>query len=141
MTKRPPGILWITLIGLGLIGLIQLGVGVGDGSLAVVVAGLINLALVIGLYAGHRWAFVGLFAFIVVGTAFIVNEEPQGGLRYLVIHAPLVLPLIPSRNYFWKPHDPNEPVDALRCPTCGYSLIGLTEPRCPECGQQFRVPT
>ena len=26
-----------------------------------------------------------------------------------------------------------------RCPKCDYSLIGLTEPRCPECGASFQV--
>jgi hypothetical protein len=25
----------------------------------------------------------------------------------------------------------------VRCPLCGYSLIGLRELRCPECGAQF----
>ena len=25
----------------------------------------------------------------------------------------------------------------LRCPHCSYSLVGLTEPRCPECGTPF----
>jgi predicted RNA-binding Zn-ribbon protein involved in translation (DUF1610 family) len=25
----------------------------------------------------------------------------------------------------------------VRCPACGYSLIGLRELRCPECGEQF----
>jgi hypothetical protein len=27
--------------------------------------------------------------------------------------------------------------DGSRCRRCGYSLTGLTEPRCPECGQPF----
>ena len=26
---------------------------------------------------------------------------------------------------------------AKRCTKCGYSLKGLTEPRCPECGEPF----
>ena len=26
---------------------------------------------------------------------------------------------------------------AMRCTKCGYSLKGLTEPRCPECGEPF----
>jgi len=28
----------------------------------------------------------------------------------------------------------------LACPLCGYSLYGLPEPRCPECGYQFEWP-
>ena len=27
----------------------------------------------------------------------------------------------------------------VHCPTCGYSLIGLTELRCPECGTTFTI--
>jgi uncharacterized C2H2 Zn-finger protein len=27
----------------------------------------------------------------------------------------------------------------VRCPGCGYSLIGLRELRCPECGMQFTI--
>lgn len=38
-----------------------------------------------------------------------------------------------------------EPVQAktgeinVRCPKCGYSLVGLAELRCPECGERFTV--
>jgi DNA-directed RNA polymerase subunit RPC12/RpoP len=32
--------------------------------------------------------------------------------------------------------DPTQ-VDALRCPRCGYSLRGLDENLCPECGRRF----
>ena len=35
-------------------------------------------------------------------------------------------------------HD--EQVD-VHCPNCGYSLIGLTELRCPECGERFTIDT
>lgn len=31
----------------------------------------------------------------------------------------------------------HRPKKRLRCLACGYSLIGLTEPRCPECGEPF----
>jgi DNA-directed RNA polymerase subunit RPC12/RpoP len=27
----------------------------------------------------------------------------------------------------------------VRCPACGYSLVGLTELRCPECGTRFTI--
>jgi hypothetical protein len=29
--------------------------------------------------------------------------------------------------------------DSVVCPTCGYNLTGLKEPRCPECGTQFTL--
>jgi DNA-directed RNA polymerase subunit RPC12/RpoP len=28
---------------------------------------------------------------------------------------------------------------AVACPTCGYNMTGLTEPRCPECGSKFTL--
>ena len=30
-------------------------------------------------------------------------------------------------------------VDSIVCPKCGYSLTGLTEARCPECGVQYTL--
>ena len=29
--------------------------------------------------------------------------------------------------------------DSVVCPTCGYNLTGLSEPRCPECGSRFTL--
>ncbi len=37
-------------------------------------------------------------------------------------------------------YDDGEPIPQawdLRCQSCGYSLTGLTERRCPECGNKF----
>ena len=28
-----------------------------------------------------------------------------------------------------------------RCPKCGYSMVGLTQCRCPECGTTYRLET
>ncbi|MAE67839.1 MAG: hypothetical protein CMJ18_26595 [Phycisphaeraceae bacterium] len=30
-------------------------------------------------------------------------------------------------------------IGALACPTCGYSMMGLKEPRCPECGSRYTL--
>jgi hypothetical protein len=35
-------------------------------------------------------------------------------------------------------YDANGVLD-LRCPACGYSMVGLKEARCPECGQEFTL--
>ncbi|MEM6258659.1 MAG: hypothetical protein AAGI37_10145 [Planctomycetota bacterium] len=35
----------------------------------------------------------------------------------------------------------DKPNPSLDCPTCGYSLTGLTQPSCPECGQTVAIIT
>ena len=50
----------------------------------------------------------------------------MGGV--LLFFVPMVLMLGGAER-----HDP------LHCGKCGYNLTGLTEPRCPECGEPFDV--
>jgi len=46
------------------------------------------------------------------------------------------------RGYL-KKRDPRRPIPnaGLTCPNCGYSLTGLREHRCPECGRPFDLQT
>ena len=45
----------------------------------------------------------------------------------------------------WRRYDQDRPVsDAagqfdVRCPSCGYSMIGLFDTRCPECGEKLTL--
>jgi hypothetical protein len=72
-----------------------------------------------------RWRadlFVQVHPILVVAT-----------LGYLLLG---VLSVATVRNWrrVGKPDDPS------RCRQCGYSLIGLSAPRCPECGLPVRQP-
>ncbi len=52
-----------------------------------------------------------------------------GGTVFSIAFAPLIYRLY--KNDFAKT------VPAWVCKNCGYTLLGLTEPTCPECGQPF----
>ena len=36
-------------------------------------------------------------------------------------------------------HDPADGALDLRCPSCGYRMVGLRESRCPECGTAYTI--
>jgi hypothetical protein len=40
----------------------------------------------------------------------------------------------------WRPlHDRHDGFPDVRCPTCNYRMVGLTESRCPECGTAYTL--
>ena len=75
----------------------------------------------------HRVSFIP-----VARTKYFSLHQPylQVGLTY-----PFVAVLLPTLFVWWfvPKHRPGH------CQRCGYDLTGLTEPRCPECGQPFEA--
>ena len=141
MKRNPPGVLWIGLVALALISLIQAAFAIERNSVPLLVGVLLNLVLLGGLFTGQKWAYVLTLLFC--GGAFVVPLA-QGALTVamgtLAGNALVFGPMLLATPYFWGPPKSGLP-DPLRCPNCGYSLLGLTEPRCPECGQRFVPPT
>lgn len=99
--------------------------------------------------------FLGSLACILYGSSWWVHNEltylfwPESGL-VIGISASIVLLIFTvmetaaaTRQTLWRtiaaliaarlPKPPSEPT----CQTCGYALIGLPAPRCPECGTPF----
>lgn len=82
-------------------------------------------------------------------TVDLLNFIAQGSSYQTILASPTVLifvlvPLVMGHftlNYSRKLFDPDPalPVSAtsLNCAVCGYSLVGLPEQRCPECGTPF----
>lgn len=48
------------------------------------------------------------------------------------------LPLVDRLRYGRALFTPEDHID-VRCPNCAYSMIGLNETRCPECGATFTI--
>ena len=94
----------------------------------------------------HRLVYLALYALITgfIGSGTIVTLIPNrisysGMLLRTIFWGPFHFVIAILLEYFtqrllrrWRRFD-----DAPRCAKCGYYLIYLTKPRCPECGEKF----
>ena len=64
------------------------------------------------------WGYIGMYVVAIAGAVAIVLAIRGGSLPKMTI---------------WRQEKP----PAGRCDSCGYSLRGLTENRCPECFTEF----
>jgi predicted RNase H-like HicB family nuclease len=91
--------------------------------------------------AGYRramWIGVGhcalcLFGFLLVSVAGWGPPDAREPLT--VIGAIYMAAMLPASAVAWA--NPPREIDPGVCVQCGYSLFGLHEPRCPECGTPF----
>jgi hypothetical protein len=99
--QQVPGILWVALIVLAIAALGKLASLPRYGPL-VFVDIAICVALMIGIYYGHRWAFV---LTVVVVPAKLLFSMMTGSLRAAVvvflIDCLVMVPVLMSKNYFW----------------------------------------
>ena len=102
--------LGLAVIVLGTLGRYGWAVGVGAGYLLICV---IFVAMVMGFRLSPRSAYG---PFLCVGVPYAV------GLIAATIEA---VRRLPRAERPWE------------CDGCGYLLVGLSEPRCPECGRGF----
>ena len=77
------------------------------------------------------WTWASLFT-CSAGLALI----PFVGLAGLWLTVGATLWIVGVRQSRWKSSTVIRQMDG-RCRNCGYNLMGLSEPRCPECGEPF----
>lgn len=95
------GPLWIGIVALGIITVLTLISGLSRGSAAILVATGCNLALMIGLFLGHRWAYVLLLVFAAAGVAVAFSKSAAQGLTVLIGNASVVVPVLLSTDFFF----------------------------------------
>jgi hypothetical protein len=143
MDRRPPRTLWAALIILGAISAVQLLIGLTRGQTGLLIAVVLNVMLIIGMRAGRPWAYLLTLLVCVINMAAALYGQlhrPTELAVVLAFNGLVVVLVFLATDYFLGKSEPAELPDPLRCPKCGYSLLGLTKPRCPECGQQFKEP-
>jgi hypothetical protein len=91
-------------------------------------------------YVIATMSFTAFFAASIALLYLVGNIAPSTRLTDLLVFAAFVL-WLPEfaalhifRCYFLRNHQKDR---FTRCGVCGYILRGLTEPRCPECGERF----
>lgn len=107
MRKSIPEALWVALVVLGAITLIQLMGEVGRGNRRVLVSFALNVAIWLGLYAGHRWAFVAVIAISAATVLILAARSPSQAMGVFVVDAFVVIPVWMARSYFWPPDAPD----------------------------------
>jgi hypothetical protein len=133
MNRQVPSVLWIALIALGVISVIQLGIGVGSGNLPILLGVALNVLFAVGLYRGARWAFVLILVLGIAGMLFALMRSPGAGLGVALGNAIVLVPVWLSREYFFGPAS-RIPLGEVRyCPQCGRPTTAPPTPNCPAC--------
>ncbi len=104
--------------------------------LALMIVGLtmlLRVALVIGILAYAAWRDLIPFG----STSWLISAETLEAIWELALRtgAPLLL----GAGALWAGYTMRRRIRRLegKCAQCAYSLRGLAEPRCPECGAAF----
>lgn len=100
--QSPPACLFIGLAALAILTVLGLFSAMARGSATGFVAVICNLALLLGLLLGHRWAYVLLILFSIAGIAVAFSRGAGTGLLVLLGNAVVVLPVLWSTSYFFQ---------------------------------------
>ena len=99
---------------------------------------------------GRRIGLTAISALLAAATGFLIatllNNQSSHEFGDFIGSASTPLLWIVATIFVWREtaaeraaRIDNTGRDAVICPTCGYNLTGLKEPRCPECGTQFTL--
>ena len=105
MKKRIPNPLWVSIVALGLITLLHVVMAFKTGSVALFVSVAIEVALIVGLVLGHKWAYIVILVFAGLGVAVSIAQDIRQGLAVLVANAVVVLPMVLCTKFFFPKRD------------------------------------
>jgi len=98
--RQIPGVLWIALVSLGIMVLLKIVLVVRAGPVILLDAAL-SAALLVGLYIGHKLAFVLTIIFVAVGTILALCQGPAQALVVLVLDCLVLVPVIMCTKFFF----------------------------------------
>jgi hypothetical protein len=104
--RKVPGVLWIALISLALMVLMKLAYISKTGPVVLVDAAL-SAALLVGLYLGHKWAYILTIIFVLLGTISALTKGFGQGIVVLLIDCLVLVPVLLCTNYFFPKTDEN----------------------------------
>ena len=96
--RSVPTVLWIGLVSLAVMVVLQLAMGL-MGRESLLLAAVLGGILLVGLYHGHRWAYV--VTVIIVFAKLLVGSSGTNPLVTLLIDCLVLVPVLMSSKYFW----------------------------------------
>jgi len=118
------------------------------------IAAVLGLLLFLGMFhrhcRHHKWRFiigaVAVNGMFITTVAFDPFDKIGDSVAQIIVGALIAIPIAGTIGGLLniglaalKDRLGERPQiqDGTLCPTCAYTIVGLPEPRCPECGNQF----
>lgn len=98
--REIPAPLWIALVSLGLMVLLKVAFVFQVGP-AILIDALLSTALLVGLYLGHKWAYVLTIVFVVFGTVLGFSKSAGQGLIILIVDCLVLIPVLVCTEFFF----------------------------------------
>lgn len=101
MRTPVPGPLWLAIATMAVVSLLTLLSLFRGAILVPLVTVVCNLALLFGLWQGHKWAYVVTIVFSVLGALFAFGKGPMHGLLVLIGNGLVLVPVLLCTRYFF----------------------------------------
>ena len=98
--RNIPNLLWIALVSLALMILLKIAYISKTGPLMLLDAAL-SAVLLVGIYLGHKWAYIATILFVLIGTLAGFAKNPIYGLQIFCIDSLVFIPVLFCTNYFF----------------------------------------
>ena len=98
--KEIPGPLWIALISLSVMIVLKVLFAFKVGPVILIDAALSG-ALLVGLYLGHKWAYVLTIVFVAIGTVSGLSKSSNNGLIILALDCLVLVPMLMCTEFFF----------------------------------------
>ena len=98
--RNIPNLLWIALVSLALMILLKIAYISKTGPLMLLDAAL-SAVLLVGIYLGHKWAYIATILFVLIGTLAGFAKNPTYGLQIFCIDSLVFIPVLFCTNYFF----------------------------------------
>lgn len=108
MDRNIPPVLRVGLCVLAIITILTFFAGLSHPSPRVVVTVFANVALLIGLYLGHRWAFVLALVTGGLGIIIALSQNVSRGLLVLLGNGLVIVPVILCWEYYFVRRSPRQ---------------------------------
>ena len=97
--KSIPAILWVAIISMGIFACLHLIVSFSKP--VQLIAFVVNLILLFGLYFGKKWAYVATIIVSLLAPLALISLDEGSSLVILIINSLVLIPVLLTTRYFF----------------------------------------